>query len=75
MRIHSTSEFRLQKIRVEVEQPASRTQHAVGHPQTEEQHNEDNEEEQGVEKTKDTTENNNNAVSYTHLTLPTKRIV
>merc|ERR1712240_820129 len=53
-------EFRLQKMRVEVEQPAPRTQHAVGHPQTGEQHNEDNEEEQGVEKTKDTTEDNNN---------------
>merc|ERR1711879_159650 len=53
-------EFRLQKMRVEVEQPASGTQHAVGHPQTGEQHNEDNEEEQGVEKTKDTTEDNNN---------------
>merc|ERR1711973_799433 len=37
-----------------------RTQHAVGHPQIGEQHNEDNEEVQGVEKTKDTTENNNN---------------
>merc|ERR1712240_587583 len=53
-------QLRFQKLRVEVEQPASRTQHAVGHPQIGEQHNEDNEEEQGVEKTKDTTENNNN---------------
>merc|ERR1712240_791429 len=52
-------ELRFQKLRVEVEQPAPRTQHAAGHPQIGEQHNEDNEEEQGVEKTKDTTENNN----------------
>merc|ERR1712240_312476 len=52
--------LRFQKLRVEVEQPAPRTQHAMGHPQIGEQHNEDNEEEQGVEKTKDTTENNNN---------------
>merc|ERR1712115_63901 len=53
-------QLRFQKLRVEVEQPAPRTQHAVGHPQIGEQHNEDNEEVQGVEKTKDTTENNNN---------------
>merc|ERR1712004_59674 len=52
--------LRFQKLRVEVEQPAPRTQHTVGHPQIGEQHNEDNEEEQGVEKTKNTTENNNN---------------
>merc|ERR1712115_715984 len=52
-------QLRFQKLRVEVEQPAPKTQHAVGHPQTGKQHNEDNEEEQGVEKTKDTTENNN----------------
>merc|ERR1712240_787661 len=52
--------LRFQKLRVEVEQPAPRTQHAVGHPQIGEQHNEDIEEEQGVEKTKNTTENNNN---------------
>merc|ERR1712173_147976 len=53
-------QLRFQKLRVEVEQPAPKTQHAAGHPQIGEQHNEDNEEEQGVEKTKDTTENNNN---------------
>merc|ERR1712081_93714 len=53
-------QLRFQKLRVEVEQPAPKTQHAAGHPQIGEQHNEDNEEEQGVEKTKNTTENNNN---------------
>merc|ERR1712115_71589 len=54
-------QLRFQKLRVEVEQPAPKTQHAAGHPQIGEQHNEDNEEEQGVEKTKNATENNNNA--------------
>merc|ERR1712240_116108 len=53
-------QLRFQKLRVEVEQPAPKTQHAAGHPQIGEQHNEDNEEEQGVEKTKNTTETNNN---------------
>merc|ERR1712004_363046 len=51
--------LQFQKLRVEVEQHVPRTQHTVGHPQIGKQHNEDNEEEQGVEKTKDTTENNN----------------
>merc|ERR1712223_1264782 len=51
--------LQFQKSRVEVEQHVPRTQHTVGHPQIGKQHNEDNEEEQGVEKTKDTTENNN----------------